>query len=180
MNTTNRCSAEQIARAEEQEHEMTDTEPTLEGIEIEPSKAAVFDDFLKTMLASGLVALDRMTLPPWDTEYATNGDSEAAHAEYYRDMHEYLWSATIAHVLIRVKENAPRIAEAIAAEVGEYLDAGDTYPEWIWQWATEVGLDPEKIKADAREKREAWLKKPVRVSKYMADLKAKRAAEAAS
>ena len=139
---------------------MTDAEPTLDGIEVEPSKAVVFDEFVKSQLKSGLIAFDRMEMPPFDVEYATNAEHEAAYAPYHAAVSSFLWHSTLAHVLIRVKENAPRIAEAIAFEVKDYLDAGDAYPEWIWDWAVGAGLDPDAIKDEARAKYEAWLATP--------------------
>jgi hypothetical protein len=139
---------------------MTDAEPTLDGIEIEPSKAAVFDEFVKSQLKSGLIAFDRMEMPRFDSEYASNAEHEAAYAPYHAAVSSFLWHSTLAHVLIRVKENAPRIAEAIVSEVKDYLDSGDAYPEWIWDWAVAAGLDPDAVTAEAREKYEAWLASP--------------------
>jgi hypothetical protein len=163
MNDTNHNNdAEHFARANEQEHQVTDTEPTLDGIEVEPSKAAVFDEFVKSQLKSGLIAFDRMEMPRFDAEYASNAEHAAAYAPYHAAVNSFLWHSTLAHVLIRVKENAPRIAEAIVSEVKDYLDAGDAYPEWIWDWAVAAGLDPETIKTEAREKYAAWLAAPPR------------------
>ncbi len=132
------------------------TDETLPGLEENTPPAA---PFIKTLLSEGLIAYDRMELPPADAAaaLATNADVEALYAPWHRDLHDFLWAATLAHVLIRLEENHPNLAAGIAREVDQFLDAGDAYPEWIWEWATDRGLNPDEIIADARAKHEAWL-----------------------
>jgi hypothetical protein len=43
-------------------------------------------------------------------------------------------------------------ADKAAANLDDALEGGDYYPEMIWQWATERGLDPEAITEKAKAK----------------------------
>jgi hypothetical protein len=142
---------------------------TKEGIMPETTeKPFTLDGFVADHLRDGLIYEDLMVLPPWDAEYALNSDREDAYQPFYSAMNGFHFNAVLAHVLIRVKEANPDLAASIGAEVESYIDAGDAYPEWIWDWATEAGLDPEKIRAEAREKRAAWLAEPTRQAKRSA------------
>lgn len=137
------------------EQETRDT--PLEGIEVEESKRAVFEKLLTDSLRWALIADDQMELPEVAPEGMSNAEREAHYAAWYRDIYTFLKHAVIAHFLVRLHENIPRVAEAIAAEVHEFLEAGDAYPEWVWQWAAERGMDPDAIVAEARAKRAEWL-----------------------
>lgn len=133
---------------------MTDT--ALPGMADQTPPAA---PFIAGLLEDALIADDRMKLPDWDAvkECTTNAEVRAMYEPYFHELHAFLFSATLAHVLIRLEENHPKLAAGIAAEVKDWLDAGDAYPEWVWQWAEERGLDPEKVRADARTAHEEWL-----------------------
>ncbi|MEA9983680.1 hypothetical protein [Subtercola sp. RTI3] len=143
---------------------MTDTteDTPLQGVDFEPPKALVFEEFLKESLSAALIYEDRMKLPEFGATDAskTHADAQAIYADYFRDLHAFLWHATTAHFLIRMQENVPRVAEAIAAEVKSWLEYGDLYQEWIWDWARERGMDPEKIRSEARMEHQAWLAEP--------------------
>jgi hypothetical protein len=43
-------------------------------------------------------------------------------------------------------------ADKAAANLDYALEGGDYYPEMIWRWATERGLDPEEISEKAKAK----------------------------
>lgn len=143
---------------------MSDEETTqdtpLEGLDLGELKPAVFERLLRDSLRYAIVADNLMELPEVPPAGMSNGEREAYYAAWHRDVYAFLKHSVIAHFLIRLHENVPRIAEAIAAEVSEFLEAGDAYPEWVWQWATDRGMDPEAIIAEARAKREEWLARP--------------------
>jgi hypothetical protein len=115
--------------------------------------------FIEDLLKQALVSEDLMTLPPLGAtdDCKTNAEVEAVYAAWYRDVHAFLWHASLAHVLIRLEENHPNLAAGLAHEVKEFLEAGDVYPEWVWEWATDRGMDPAQIRAEARQKRADWL-----------------------
>lgn len=115
--------------------------------------------FIESLLKNALIADDAMTLPELaeTADCKTNTEVEAHYAAWYRDTYMFLMHASLAHVLIRLEENHPNLAAGLAAEVKDWLDAGDAYPEWVWDWAVKRGLDPEQIRADARERHEEWL-----------------------
>ena len=116
-------------------------------------------EYIKELLRYALISDDAMQLPERDAIDAckTNAEVEALYDRWYHHTYAFLMHATLAHVLIRLEENHPNLAAGLAAEVQDFLDAGDAYPEWVWDWAEKRGLDPEKIRADARTKREEWL-----------------------
>ena len=126
------------------------------------------DGFIRDHLHDGLIYVDRMELPPWDAAYATNAELEAGHAQFYAAMNGFHLHAVIAHVLIRLRERDATLAETLAAELKSYLDAGDAYPEWVWDWAEAAGLEPEKVQSDSRAKHAQWLTEPTRHAKRLA------------
>ncbi len=135
---------------------MTDEVIPLEGVDFGPSKAAVFDRLLSESLKQAIVLEDRATLPQ-HSEYATGADLEAAYTGWFRDTYGFLLNAVTA-----LQENVPRIAEAIASEVNDYLESGDAYPEWIWEWAAERGIDTEALRDEERARYATWLTLPPR------------------
>lgn len=117
---------------------------------------------IEEALRQALIYNDRMNLPRVDAKEvcATNAELEALYTPWYRDLHAFLQGAILAHVLIRVTEVSPRLANEIAHEVQEWCDAGDTYPEWIWEWANERGMDPDALVAKAKADTAEWLTQP--------------------
>lgn len=132
------------------------TDDILPGLDDRTPPAA---PFIADLLRDALVSDERMTLPDFDALHAckTNAEVEALYDPWYHHLFAFLMHATLAHVLIRIEENHPNLAAGLAAEVKDYLDAGDTYPELIWDWATARGLDPEQIRAKERTQHEEWL-----------------------
>lgn len=115
--------------------------------------------FIVKLLESALISDDRMNLPERDAIEGckTNAEVEALYDPWYHHTYAFLMHAALAHILIRIEETQPNLAAGLAAEVEDYLDAGDAYPEWVWQWAEERGLVPEEIRTEARTRREEWL-----------------------
>jgi len=132
---------------------MTDTLP---GLEDDTPPAA---PFIAELLTQALVDFDRSNIPTLEASRAckTNAERDALYAPYLRDLYSFLWHSSLAHVLIRVEESSPNLAAGIAHEVQQWLDAGDAYPEWVYDWAKSRGLDPETIVREAGEARTAWL-----------------------
>ena len=64
----------------------------------------------------------------------------------------YLLDAVLADVLIEVQGYNRAWADSMAAALDQKLDWGDYYPEQLWHWAAERGLDPQKITDEAKAK----------------------------
>jgi hypothetical protein len=132
------------------------TEEKLPGLEDQTPPAG---PFIALLLKDALVADDAMHLPELEAIRAckTNAEIEALYDRWHHHTYAFLMHATLAHMLIRVEESHPNLAAGLAAEVKGFLDAGDAYPEWVWERAQARGIDPEQIRADARTKHEEWL-----------------------
>jgi hypothetical protein len=115
--------------------------------------------WIKDLLESALISHDRMELPELEATRAckTNAEVEALHDAWYHHTYAFLMHSALAHVFIRLEENHPNLAAGLAAEVKDWIESGDAYPEWIWEWASERGLDPDEVIASARRGREEWL-----------------------
>jgi hypothetical protein len=148
------------------ERMMMTGETPLDGIEVEIGQKPIFDAFLASSLKQALISWDLSDLPPYEAVMAckTNAEVSALYAQYHADLHAFLWHATMAHFMIRLEEVAPPIAWAITADVKDYLDSGDAYTEWIWDWATTRGIDAEAVTTEARAKHAAWLAGPTRTN----------------
>lgn len=48
-------------------------------------------------------------------------------------------------LLTALAEVAPERADELAAQMWHAAEAGDSYGEWLYQWAVEAGLDAEAI-----------------------------------
>jgi len=120
------------------------------------------DEFIQQMLKSALVANDRSKLPKLGAaaQCKTNAEIETLYAPWYRDTYWFLFSSVTAHMLIRIKDLSPNFAAGLAREVQDWLDAGDAYPEWVWDWASAAGIDPDKTIAKARAEVADWLGQP--------------------
>ncbi|QAY16184.1 hypothetical protein SEA_SONALI_72 [Arthrobacter phage Sonali] len=62
----------------------------------------------------------------------------------------FLLDAVIVDFIKRIQAKDPRWANEVADEVHDRLECGDYYPEMTWEWATEIGLDPEAIQEEAK------------------------------
>lgn len=56
----------------------------------------------------------------------------------------------MALLLKALVEHAPGQADAVAAELWSAADAGDSYGEWLWEWARAEGLDGDALYADGK------------------------------
>lgn len=81
---------------------------------------------------------------------------EAQIAKWRRNAYLYALVGTegITALLILVQKLAPGLADKLLREWWEQADAGDVLREWVWDWATERGMNPEEIKEAAA----AWWK----------------------
>lgn len=127
--------------------------PAIPGIEWpEPVITAdlIIKDYLTAALAHSAVQQDafntRMDVPREDVEA-----TKLARAKWHNQLYVQLWHASIADLLIQIQTHFPAAADQIARDfVARGEDEGNG--EWIWEWATERGLDPESIIEDARAK----------------------------
>lgn len=87
--------------------------------------------------------------------------SDASMAGMYRylmHLNAYIGSAITIDLLRTIQGMAPGLADEIARRFDWLHESGES-SEWIWEWATERGLDPEELiesaKAEITEKETA-------------------------
>lgn len=120
------------------------------------------DEFIRKLLIDALIADRSENLPELSASRAcaTNAEVAALYAPWNAATYAFLMHAVTAHLLIRIHETSPNLAAGLAREVEDYLDAGDAYPEWVWEWATARGINTEETIETARAKHAAWLAAP--------------------
>ncbi|SDW33811.1 hypothetical protein SAMN04487912_102381 [Arthrobacter sp. cf158] len=64
----------------------------------------------------------------------------------------FLLDAVIVDVLTEVQGYNRAWADSMAAAIDRKLEWGEHYPEMLWQWANDRGLDPEQLGQQAKEK----------------------------
>lgn len=60
----------------------------------------------------------------------------------------FLLKATTADLLMSIKKLAPEHADEIARDLTDRLESGDYYPDMVWHWLSERGIDPERIRTE--------------------------------
>lgn len=122
--------------------------------------AELMADLLKDAVWSERLAA--AALPHRDAYKAavTMADSEAIYAPFHRWLDGFLFRATTVHALRKLQELDPSAADEVAEQIEAHWDAGDVYPELLWEWATESGIDPETYIAEQQADRERWLAEP--------------------
>jgi hypothetical protein len=63
---------------------------------------------------------------------------------------EHLLTSVEASLLMTIQELAPDIADEYATGHVGKGESGDYYPEMIWEWLEERGIDPELVRAEAK------------------------------
>ena len=78
---------------------------------------------------------------------------EAQVAKWRRNAYLYSLVGTqgIAALLILIQDLAPGLADKLLREWWEKVEAGDVLHEWVWEWATKRGMDPEEIMKTASD-----------------------------
>lgn len=72
----------------------------------------------------------------------TNADLLA----YVLHLHTWLWQAEVASLLMRLQAIAPpEDVDGIAETFVSEAQSGDYYPEMLWEWLTERGIDPQRL-----------------------------------
>jgi len=125
---------------------------TLPGKWPEPVMTA--DIIIRRSLEEGLAQLEFFTAALFSKDEGEE-TAEARTARLVRaNMHcfSYLLDAVLADVLIEVQGYNRAWADSMAAALDQKLDWGDYYPEQLWHWAAERGLDPQKITDEAKAK----------------------------
>lgn len=80
------------------------------------------------------------------------GSSEADNLRYMLNLHTWLWQAEVADLLMRLQQIAPpEDADGIAVTFVANSQAGDYYPEMLWEWLDERGIDPERLRAEGEQ-----------------------------
>lgn len=121
-------------------------------------------DFIADLLRDAISAeqLTHHRLPPReDVEAAvTNAEIETLYLPFFRWVDAFTFRATTAHALRRLREIDPGAADELAAEMRSFMESGDAYPEWIWEWAEQEGVDAQAFADEERAAREKWLAEP--------------------
>ncbi|POH69382.1 hypothetical protein C3B59_05695 [Cryobacterium zongtaii] len=78
------------------------------------------------------------------------GSDEGAAAVQKTMIHtlNYIAQAVTADLMLTIKRLAPDEADGIATRFVEVGEAGDCWPEVIWEQMTERGIDPERIRTE--------------------------------
>lgn len=122
---------------------------TLPGFEDDTPPAG---PFIKTLIEQAFTAFEASDLPSVEARDAckTKGEVAALYAPYFSHLYAALWSASLAHALILVRESSPNLAAAIAHQVKDALDDGGLYLELIWDWADAEGMEPQVLSDQAK------------------------------
>jgi len=116
-----------------------------------PSPVVTADIQIRRSLEEGITQLEHFTNAI--SNRAADEDEAAKERRLLRgNMHlfAYLLNAVTADVLIEVQGYNRAWADTMADALEDKLEGGDYYPEMLWQWATERGLDPEAVAAEAK------------------------------
>lgn len=75
-----------------------------------------------------------------------DGHSDADMLAYVLHLHTWLWQAEVASLLMRLQAVTPAedhdgIAETYISE----SQSGDYYPEMLWEWLEQRGIDPQRL-----------------------------------
>ncbi|UYL88364.1 hypothetical protein SEA_EVEPICKLES_77 [Arthrobacter phage EvePickles] len=134
---------------------MSDAEP-LEGQDTLPAEfpepVMTADIFIKRGIEESLsqYAYFTQTLTGWRDE------DEAAKERSILKGNMHLFASLLDSVIVDLLQQIQGVnrewADKAAADLDYALEGGDYYPEMIWQWATERGLDPEEISEKAKAK----------------------------
>jgi hypothetical protein len=68
--------------------------------------------------------------------------------KYIAMLHGFLLTVVEADLMIAIHALAPDKADEIARATIAHGDSGDFYPEQMWHWLTERGIDPERIRTE--------------------------------
>jgi hypothetical protein len=119
-----------------------------------PTPVMTADILIKRSIEEGLAQLEYFT----GELFSQDEGEESAEAKTARlaraNMHcfSYLLDAVISDVLIEVQGYNRGWADSLADALNNKLEWGDYYPEQLWHWANERGLDPESIIEKAKAK----------------------------
>lgn len=129
--------------------------PVIPGVEW-PEPVLTADLIIKNELADALSASHFFSEALHaDMKFKPKDPSlEAEAARWRRNAYLYNMVGTtgIAALLVMIQQLAPGLADKLLREWHERMEAGDVMSEWVWEWATERGLDPEAIHKDAATK----------------------------
>lgn len=122
-----------------------------------PAPVITADILINKSLTEGLAQLEyfRTQLSIFDSDGNVRQEEDEAQKTIRAamgNMHlfAYLLDSVIADMLIQIQGVNSSWADKAAAELDDKLEGGDYYPEMLWEWAIERGLDPESITAKAK------------------------------
>ena len=118
-----------------------------------PAPVMTADILIKRSLEEGLSQLEYFTHELMQKTTCADESPEARHLRLAKaNMHcfSYLLDTVIVDLLQQIQGVNRTWADKAAANLDDALEGGDYYPEMIWEWATERGLDPEAITEKAK------------------------------
>lgn len=78
----------------------------------------------------------------------SGGELQAALQQYTNAISAHLLDAVAADLLLVIGQLAPDKVDEIARGVVAKIQSGDFYPEQVWEWLTERGIDPDRIRTE--------------------------------
>ncbi|AYR01586.1 hypothetical protein PP639_gp086 [Arthrobacter phage Seahorse] len=119
-----------------------------------PEPIITADIFIKRSLDEALSQLEYFTAALFSKDEGDESPEAKTSRLRRANMHcfSYLLDAVIADVLIEIQGYSRTWADSMAEALNNKLEWGDYYPEQLWHWATERGLDPEEITEKAKAK----------------------------
>ena len=119
-----------------------------------PNVPPTAENLLRHVVAAGHAASTRM----WTQGVPRFEDGETNRRRMER-MAVWFWSffeMTGAHDLYlalgALRQVDPTKADEVAEQIVTGYEAGDSYGEWLWEWCERLGLDPQAIDAEERER----------------------------
>lgn len=111
-----------------------------------PATVITADILINKSITEGLSQLEYFTdcLGP-DPEGADAAARERRLLKGNMHLFAYLLDSVIADMLQQIQGVNRTWADKAAAELDDRLECGDYYPEMLWQWANERGLNPDSI-----------------------------------
>lgn len=124
--------------------------PVIPGIEW-PEPVLTADLIIKDYLTAAITHSARQAEAFNAYMEVTEKDSDAwklARSAWLLELFLGIWHESMADLLIQIQTHFPAAADQIARDFHDRGEDGCN-GEWVWEWATERGLDPEAIRVEA-------------------------------
>lgn len=122
--------------------------PYTEEVAPDPLRTGDFSlpALLRKLAAQGTTTVSRSMalLPDGDLEM-DSPEWQLAWARYLSNFYQFSGDHNLYLALSELAKHSEQAAADVAERVLRSYDAGDSYGEWLWQWAEDQGLDPQRI-----------------------------------